>query len=75
MKVSLSDHAKVSLLIRDIDFQRVKHVLIHSKEHSPAAGGRSKARMRLDDGRVLEVIYKYQKSACIVITAYYDDNL
>ena len=70
-KLKLSTHAKDRMKRRNIKTLQVKKVVEKPMKTINQANGRMKAVSKLDNGRVLEVIYKETRNNLIIITTHY----
>jgi uncharacterized DUF497 family protein len=74
MRIDLPDHAKCRLLERNIDISNIKKVINSPQKAESVWDDRLKKKSKLDNGKVLEVVYKkITKNKVIIITAYYED--
>ena len=74
MKIELTDHAEYRLLERNIDLSRIRKIINSPSKAISAGDGLIKKKDKLDDGKILEVIYKQlTKNKFLICTAYYEN--
>lgn len=78
-RIRLNSHSQARLIGRGIDIGKVKEAILRPDATGPTHQGRTFARKKLEDGRVLEVVY-YKRTdrktnEYFIITVYYKDHL
>ncbi len=73
MKIDVSLHAEYRLIARGIDIDNVKKVIRDPSQSTPQNDGRIKATKKLENGRILSIIYIKQKTNFVIITGYYEN--
>lgn len=79
VRIRLNTHSQARLIGRGIDIGRVKETILRPDATGPAHQGRMFARRKLENGRILEVIY-YKRAdrntnEYFIITVYYTNHI
>jgi Domain of unknown function (DUF4258) len=74
MKIDVPDHARFRIMERHIDVDYAKKVVRSPDSLVIQQDGKIKATARLDDERILTIVYSIKtKNHMVIITGYYEN--